>query len=303
MAHSLLILFLLLFQAQEPAQAKSAKEHFDSGLVRVQAKDIDGAIAELTKTIELDPGFVMAYYFRAQCFFLKGDREKALPDYSKVIELAPTTPGIERVYNARSVIRVLKGETEGALQDLDKAIESNPNYADSFSNRGTTRQLRGDLTGAASDFDKALELNPNLAAAYIGRGILRFETQNLEKAMADFNRALELVPTAAKPYASRAILHTLAGEVDLAVADLKKALTLDPASLSEKDPGFASSPFKRLESFISSNPKNARAYEARGIFRLVQGRRAEAMQDFTKSLELNPKRKPEIDSLMSMTLF
>lgn len=300
MAHSLLILFLLVFQVQEPPPLKSAKEFFDSGLVRLQNKDIDGAIADMTKTIELNPRYVEAFFVRGQCFFLKGDRDKALLDYDKVIELAPNAQGVARVYNNRSVLRLAKGNTEGALQDLEKAIELNPNDADSFANRGVTRWFRGDQSGAAADYEKALELNPNLSAAYINRGILRFERQDLEAALADFNRALELAPTA-KPYVDRAVLHTLAGEIDLAVADLKKAFSLDPASLSEKDPGFGSSPFKRLQSFISSNPTNARAYEARGLLRLIQGRRSEATQDFTKSVELNPKLQSEIDKLMSIT--
>jgi tetratricopeptide (TPR) repeat protein len=301
MAHSLLILLLIVFQAQEPQQLKSAKEYFDSGIARLQKKDIDGAIADMTRTIELNPRYVDAFFIRGQCLFLKGDRDRALLDYDKVIELAPNARGVERVYNIRSVIRLMKDDTEGALQDLQRAIELNPNYAESFINRGVTRSFRGDQAGAASDYEKAIELNPNLPAAYINRGILRFERQNLEGAMADFNRALELTPDTAKPYVDRAVLHTLAGEIELALADLKKALALDATSMSEKDPGIGSSPFKRLQSFISSNPTNARAYEARGILRLVQRRRAEATKDFTKSVELDPKLRSEIDRLLSLT--
>jgi len=62
-----------------------------------------------------------------------------------------------------------------------------------------------------------------------------------------------------------------------------------------------SSPFKRLQSFISANPTNARAYEARGLIRLAQGRRTEATQDFTKCLELDPKLQSEIDRLTKIT--
>lgn len=301
MTHTLLILFLLVAQAQEPQPVKSAKEYFDSGMVRLQKKDIDGTIADMTKAIELNQRYVDAIFVRGQCLFLKGEHDRALLDYDKVIELAPAAKGMERVYNIRSILRVLKGDTAGALQDLEKAIELNPNYAESFTNRGVTRAFRGDEAGAAADYEKAIALNPNLEAAYINRGILRFERQNLDGAMADFNRALELAPNTAKPYVDRAVLRTLAGEIDLALADLKKASALDATSLSEKDPGFASSPFKRLQSFISSNPTNARAYEARGLLRLIQGRRAEATQDFTKSLELNPKLQSEIDRLLSLT--
>lgn len=298
MTHIFLILFLLVFQAQAPAQSKSAKEFLDSGLVRLQEKDIDGAIAALTKAIELNPNYGEALYIRGQCLFAKGDRDRALLDYDKVIELAPNAPGVERVYNNRSVIRIAKGNTEGALKDLDKALEMNPNFADGLSNRGLARFMRGDSAGAASDYDKTLELDPNSPATYINRGILRFDRKNFEGAMADYNKAIELAPNAAKAYVDRAVLQIFAGEIDLAVADLKKAVTLDANSISDKDPGIMSSPFKRLQSFIASNPTNARAYEARGLLRLAQGRRSEASQDFTKCLELDPKLQSEVDRLM-----
>ena len=301
MTHTLLILLLIVFQAQAPQQSKSAKEYFDSAVARLQKEDLDGTIADMTKAIELNPRYVDAIFIRGQCLFLKGDHDRALLDYDKVLELAPNARGVERVYNIRSVIRLLKGDTEGALKDLEKAIEVNPNYADSFVNRGVTRAFRGDQDGAASDYERAIELSPKSTAVYINRGILRFERQNLEGAMSDINRALELTPNTAKPYVDRAVLHTLAGEIDLALADFKKALALDASSMSETDPGMASSPFKRLQSFISSNPRNARAYEARGILRLVQRRRSEATQDFTKSLELDPKLQSEIDRLLSLT--
>jgi tetratricopeptide (TPR) repeat protein len=294
-------LLLVAFQAQQAPQTRSARDYLDSGVVRLQKEDIDGAIDDMSKAIEIDPHYVDAFFIRGQCLFLKGDRDRALLDYDKVIELAPNARGVERVYNIRSVIRVLKGDTEGALKDLEQALALNPNYADSYSNRGVTRALRGDQAGAASDYQKALELSPNSPVVYINRGILRFERQNLEGAMADFNRALELAPNEAKVYVDRGVLHTLAGEVDLAIADMKKAFSLDVASVSEKDPGIVKSPFKRLQAFISSNTNNARAYEARGILRLVQRRRAEATQDFTRSLELNPKLGPEIERLLSLT--
>ena len=301
MVHSLLILLMVAFQAQQTPQLRSARDYLDSGVVRLQREDIDGAIDDMSKAIEIDPHYVEAFFIRGQCLFLKGDHDRALLDYDKVIEFAPNARGVERVYNIRSVIRVLKGDTEGALKDLEQAIALNPNYADSYTNRGVTRALRGDQAGAASDYQKALELSPNSPAVYINRGILRFERENLEGAMADFNRALELAPNAAKVYVDRGVLHTLAGEVDLAISDMKKAFSLDAASVSEKDPGIASSPFKRLQAFISSNPNNARAYEARGLLRLVQRRRAEATQDFTRSLELNSKLRPEIERLLSIT--
>ena len=78
MTHTLLILLLIVFQAPAPQQSKSAKEYFDSALVRLQKEDLDGTIADLTKAIELNPNYVDAIFIRGQCLFLKGDRDKAL---------------------------------------------------------------------------------------------------------------------------------------------------------------------------------------------------------------------------------
>jgi tetratricopeptide (TPR) repeat protein len=282
-------------------QSPSAQDYLKTAVADLKKGDLDNAINDLTQAIELDPRNVSAFFMRAQCYFVKGNGDNALLDYNKVIELAPSAAGMERAYNNRGVLRMMKGDKAGALNDLEQAVKANPGYADGYSNRGLARSLNGDDTGAAADYEKALELSPSSPATYINRGIQRFGRGNFDGAMADFNRAIELSPTSAKPYVDRGVLHTFAGETDLAIADIKKAISLDATSLSEKDPGFNSSPFKRLQTFISSNPNNARGYEARGILRLLQGRREEAKQDFTRSVELNSKLRPEIDRLMAAT--
>jgi hypothetical protein len=52
-----------------------------------------------------------------------------------------------------------------------------------------------------------------------------------------------------------------------------------------------------LNQFISKNPNDARGYEMRGIFRLLQRKETEAAKDFKKSLEIEPTLKPEIDKI------
>ncbi|MEZ4548289.1 MAG: tetratricopeptide repeat protein [Thermodesulfobacteriota bacterium] len=46
---------------------------------------------------------------------------------------------------------------KAALADYTKAIEINPNYADSFINRGYAKPIQH-YEGALKDFDKAIEL-------------------------------------------------------------------------------------------------------------------------------------------------
>ena len=297
---SLLVLLFLLAQNSQGQTFSSAKDYFDSAAARLQKGESEGAIKDLTRAIELNPQYVEAFFARAQLLFLKKDLNKALADYNKVMELAPNFPAAGLVYKNRSVIRQFNGDRDGALADLNQAVSLNPKDAGAYGNRGVIRALQEDLDGAASDYEKAIELNPNSPPAYINRGILRFQLGNLNGALADFNRALELAPNSAKTYVERGITRSITGEIDGAIADIRKGFSVDPESVSERDPGNFSSPFKMLNRFIAAHPDNARAYETRGLLRLLQGKKAEAAQDFGKSLELDPKLKAEIDKL-SMT--
>jgi len=49
-----------------------------------------------------------------------------------------------------------------------------------------------------------------------------------------------------------------------------------------------------LNQFITRNPSDARGYEMRAIFRLLQGKESEAASDFKKSIKLEPALGPEI---------
>ena len=79
-----------------------------------------------------------------------------------------------------------------------------------------------------------------------------------------------------------------------ALVDIKKGAALNQTSVSASAYAKFTSPFDELNQFITSNPSNARSYELRGVLRLLQGKEAEAEQDFHKSVELDPKLKSEI---------
>lgn len=294
---SLILLMLLAATNLQGQTQRSDKDYLNSSMTHLRQGDADGAINDLNKAIGLNPQFAEAYFLRANIQFVKGEFDSALIDYNKVVELVPNAPGIERVYNNRGVIRRLKGDKEGAFADFGRAVALNPQYAEAYQGRANGRADKGDIEGAISDYNKSIELNPNHPAPYIDRGITYFQIGNLEKALSDFDKALERDPDAANTYISRAIVHGLKGDIEGAIADIKRGVSLNPASTAEKGKAYFTTPFERLNQFLTRNPTNARAYELRGIFRVIQGKNSEAELDFRKSLELDPKLKPEIERL------
>jgi len=54
--------------------------------------EMDKALADLTKAIQLDPDGARSYFNRGFAYFRKGDFEKAVADYNDAIACTPAMP-------------------------------------------------------------------------------------------------------------------------------------------------------------------------------------------------------------------
>jgi tetratricopeptide (TPR) repeat protein len=86
-AITLLILFgAVVAQEKEP---QSGVQYYNRGVVRYSKGDYDGAIADFTKAITLNPSFAVAYGDRGLTQLHKGKDAEAKQDIKKAIELDP----------------------------------------------------------------------------------------------------------------------------------------------------------------------------------------------------------------------
>ena len=127
--------------------------------------DLDGAIANFDRAIELDPKDDAPYFNRAQAKWQKKDTAGAIADYTRAIELGSTNPA---AYNNRGNARSENNDQDGAIADYTRAIELKPDYASAYHNRAVTKQSKGDTTGADADFKMAQKLDPELASQESG---------------------------------------------------------------------------------------------------------------------------------------
>jgi tetratricopeptide (TPR) repeat protein len=119
-------------------------------------KNYAEAIANYTKTIELDSTDRAAYNNRGRAFEQLNRLDEAFADFTKVIEIDPTD---RNGYHNRGVIYYKKREYQKAVEDYTRAIDIDPNFREAYTHRADAYQMLGERSLAENDRQKARELN------------------------------------------------------------------------------------------------------------------------------------------------
>lgn len=122
----------------------------------------NGAIADYTRAINLDPTDGNAYLQRGLAYENTGRYQKALEDYSKAIQLRPDDP---EMYMIRGMLFDIMNRPDSAVIDYTSAIRKDPGFAKAYYYRGLDLEKAGQLEAAIADFRKAATYGNVEAAA------------------------------------------------------------------------------------------------------------------------------------------
>ena len=277
--------------------------YFYRGYIQQLAKsDLDQAVGDYSKAIELDSSKASYYYNRGIAYKDKGDLDQAVADYIKAIELDPSKTN---AYIYRGNVYFGKGDLDQAIADFSKAIELDPLETIAYYNRGNAYKDKGDLDQALVDYGKAIELDPSKASCYYNRGNLYFGKGDLDQAIADYIKAIELDPSKASYYYNRGIAYKDLGDLDKAIADYSKAIELDPSKtnaynnrgIAYKDKGDLDQAITDISKAIEFDPSKASYYYNRGFVYRLKDFKAKAINDFQMYLRLfpNPPNRTQVE--------
>ena len=173
-----------------------ASDYFNAGKAKLEAGDIEGAIADLTAVVDSGAVSGTAYLNRGEAYMLLGDYNKAMDDFNASIE-----------HDATNVLAFYdRAMLEMRLEDYDAAmIDINNALVVAASNPGAVVPLR-DL--------------------YAKRGKLNLWQKNWDGAIADYTNSLAHPDGTVSPdvYAERAEAYTARGEYANAVSDYNSAM-------------------------------------------------------------------------------
>ena len=134
-------------------------------------------------------GSAAAYVTRAKQRNLAKDYDGAIADSSEAIRLDPTNTS---AYANRGFARNAKGDFDGAIADASEAIRLDYTNTSAYNNRGFARRAKGDFDGAIADYNEAIRLEPTNVVVYNNRGVAYENKGMYAQANADYHRYIEL---------------------------------------------------------------------------------------------------------------
>jgi len=98
-------------------------------------RDFPRAIADYTKAIEIDHGFLVAYFHRGMAHFYNKDYDNAILDYEKAKKIQPKIseeidPYLADAFIKRGDARKGKKEFQKAIKDYERFIKLVPKHKD-----------------------------------------------------------------------------------------------------------------------------------------------------------------------------
>jgi len=185
----------------------------------------DLALADIARATQLNPGDSGTWADQGWAHLETGDAQHALADFNRALELDPDNP---HLISARSAAYLNLGDVDAALADLDRAIEIEPTETSFWLNRGWAHKSGGDLRAALTDFERVIRLKPDSAEGYRGRGTVIMDLGNPQRAIADYTRAIELNPHDTGAFRDRAWAYRASGAYRKAIEDLNEVVSRNP---------------------------------------------------------------------------
>jgi lipoprotein NlpI len=115
------------------------------------------ALTLVERYIELAPADAKGYYLRAVIFDSMKEREKAIVDYDKTLELDPKRDAADQ---RRGVDRFMTGQVKESVADFDKYLAAHPEEKPGHWQRGIALYYAGRYEDGAKQFELHRTVNP-----------------------------------------------------------------------------------------------------------------------------------------------
>lgn len=264
--------------------------HVGRGLAWQSKGERDKAMVDFSAAIRLDPDDSLAWSDRGALWRELNDLDRAIADFTEAIRLnalpRSDLPGLGRVnvYANRGLAWQAKGDLDRALADFDEAVARDPRDTDAASFRAQVHLARHEYDAAVADLDTVIRLAPNQTRAWYMRGVIRYDRYMFASPMIE------------------------ASDLDGAIADLSEVIRRDPnttgayyaRAMAFTTNGDRPRAIADLTELIRRDPQNVTAYYARAVAFNAGGDNPHAIADLTAAARINPFNHDVITALKKL---
>ncbi len=155
------------------------------------AGDIDTAIAEFRRAVELAPQDPIAHQALGRGWAEKGDLPTAIRFYRRAAELDPSSPTLA---NDLAILLLQTGQAAEAVTTLRRVLAAHPDFSPSWLALANAQQSQGLLAEALASLDRVLALEPDHPQARGKRAQILVSLGRRNEAAAEMARLLDENP-------------------------------------------------------------------------------------------------------------
>ena len=288
---------LTVADAVVQANPNAVRTHFLRGRVLRQLGRISDAVAALQRTLELAPASVIAQGALAELHLANRNPQAALNLTGQVVKAQPRSPAAHFLH-ARALLE--SGNHVGATPIFESLVKLAPKSAELQTWLGRAYMAREDFKAARQAFTRASELEPKSIYALNGLVTLDVVERKPGAARATLDKEIAADPeNTALLYLAANTFLTL-GDTRRAEGLLQDVLRLDPShldaynklgSLYVSEGRLDEAKQKYVDALGREQPNKSRVttLTLAGIVFELQNNPQEAMQQYEKALELDPR--------------
>ncbi|MEN6406546.1 MAG: tetratricopeptide repeat protein [Thermoguttaceae bacterium] len=254
------------------------------------------AVADLERTVKLDPKQAEAHLLIAQlCLLPGGDVRQARRSLDRAIQARFDEPASEaKAYLLRSG---LQDSPEKKLADLNEAVRLAPDSADMLRARAVLFNEMKKADQALVDLDKAIELEPADLSAYGAKAVVLSRLKRYTEALDVLNKARQVSPDSLMPLVQRARVRLLQTNLAAALEELSQALAMDPDNIGVllmrasvyQEKGETDKALADVNRVLKLRPRLSEGLRMRAVLFIAAKRYDDAIADVRKILEREPK--------------
>ena len=278
-----------------PDGGRSAAAQTYRAALLLQVGRAEEARAAIDAALAADPAAADALALRAVIGVVQNERDAALADATKAVELAPTSAAAR---TALSYAQQAVFDIEGARATMEQAVADQPGDALALARLSELWLMTGYRDRARETANKAAELAPDLERVQTVRGFADLVEFRTDTASQSFQRAIALNPADPLPRFGLGLAQIREGSLAQGRANIELAVGLDSSNAllrtylgrayfeERRDPQSAD----QYEIAKELDPLDPTAYLYDAIRLQTINRPVEALRQLDRSIELNDNR-------------